>query len=313
MAIANPALTPEKFQQAIDDEQAAGWASPTGGAPVAEGTGLVGPTAAGPAAGFAPPAGEPMATVAEGTGLRPPAGAVTGKVMTYGGTFTANLVYFVLLLAGGWFGWQGVTETTVVTDELTGATTYSIHLPDWLFIVALVAFGIAMVTIFKPKIAVFTGPIYAAAEGAVLGAISAMYNAQFDGIVLQAVLATMSVFAVMLFLYATRLIRVTKRLRMMIVGAMLGILVLYLGTFIVSLFGGNVTFLDEPSAFSIGLSLLIVGVASFNLMLQFDFIESAVEARVPRYMEWYAAFGLMIALVWLYLEILRLLALFNRR
>jgi uncharacterized YccA/Bax inhibitor family protein len=310
MAIANPALSPQKFQQAIDDEQQAGWASPAGGAPVADATGL----AAGPAsAGFAPPTGEPLSTVADGTGLRPPAGPVTAKPMTYGGTFTATLIYFVLLLAGGWFGWQGVTETTVTTNELTGETTYAINMPSWLFIVAIVAFGVAMVTIFKPKIAMFTGPIYAVLEGAVLGAISAMYNAQFDGIVLQAVLATMSVFAVMLFLYATRLIRVTKRFRMMVIGAMLGILVLYLGTFIASLFGVDVTFLDEPSPLSIGISLLIVGVASFNLMLQFDLIESAVEARAPRYMEWYGAFGLMIALVWLYLEILRLLALLNRR
>ena len=305
MAIANPALSPKKFQDAID-EQNAGWASPSGGAAIAE---AQAPTVAPPGS----PAGEPLATGADGTGLRPPTGEVTGKVMTYGGTFTATLVYFVLLLAGGWFGWQGVTKTDVTTNPLTGETSYSIHLPSWLFVVALVALGVAIVTIFKPKIAMFTGPIYALAEGAVLGAISAMYNAQFNGIVLQAVLATMSVFAVMLFLYATRLIRVTKRFRMMVIGAMMGILLLYLGTFIVSLFGVEATFLTEPSAFSIGLSVLIVGVASFNLMLQFDLIESAVVARAPRYMEWYGAFGLMLALVWLYLEILRLLALLNRR
>ncbi|MGZ4727231.1 MAG: Bax inhibitor-1/YccA family protein [Acidimicrobiales bacterium] len=234
--------------------------------------------------------------------------------MTYGGTFTAILVYFVLLLAGGWFGWQGVTETTVTTNELTGQTTYAIHLPSWLFVVALVAFGVAIVTIFKPRIAVFTGPIYAVAEGAVLGAISAMYNAQFNGIVLEAVMATMAVFAVMLFLYATRLIRVTKRFRMMVIGSMAAILVLYLATWIISLFSGSSsTFLNQPTVWNIGLSVLIVAVASFNLMLQFDLIESAVEARAPRYMEWYGAFGLMIALVWLYLEILRLLALLNRR
>jgi len=306
MALANPALSPQKFQQAIDEEQP-GWASPTGGAPIA---GAAGPAVA---ATQVPPGGEPPSTVAPGTGLRPPSGPVTGKVMTYGGTFTAILVYFVLLMAGGWFGWQGVTETTVTTNELTGQTTYAIHLPSWLFIVSLVAFGFAIVTILKPRIAVFTGPIYAVAEGAVLGAISAMYNAQFKGIVLQAVLATMSVFAVMLFLYATRLVRVTQRMRMMVIGAMFAILLLYVGTFIVSLFGVDATFLTEPSWFSIGLSFLIVGVASFNLMLQFDLIEAAVEAKAPRYMEWYGAFGLMIALVWLYLEILRLLALLNRR
>ena len=298
MAIANPALSSQKFQQAIDDEQP-GWASPTGGVAIA-----------GPAAAAA------TSTVADGTGLRPPSGPVTGKVMTYGGTFTATLVYFVLLLAGGWFGWQGVKQTSqTVFDPATQSTVVqsTTSAPSWLFVVALVAFGVAIVTIFKPRIAMFTGPIYAIAQGAVLGAISAVYNSLYNGIVLQAVLATLSVFAVMLFLYATRIIRVTKRMRMMVIGAMLGIMVMYLFTMVASLFGADITFWNEPSPLGIGISVLIVGVASFNLMLQFDMIEAAVVARAPRYMEWYGAFGLMIALVWLYLEILRLLALLNRR
>ena len=287
MALSNPALNQQKFQTAIDEEQP-GWAA--GGNATAAGT----------------------TTVAPGTGLRPPQGEVAGKVMTYGGTFSATLVLFVLLLAGGWFGWQGVTQTPGVADA-TGKITYSINLPSWLFIVAIAAFGLAIVTIFKPRIAMFTGPIYAVAEGAVLGAISAMYNLQFNGIVLQAVLATLSVFGVMLFLYATRLIRVTKRFRMIIIGAMMGIIVMYLLTFVATLFGANVAFWDQPTPLGIGISVLIVGVASFNLMLNFDMIEAAVVAKAPRYMEWYGAFGLMIALVWLYLEILRLLALLNRR
>jgi len=288
MALANPALNEKKFQQAIDDEQA-GWGAP-GGA-----TGSTG------------------STVADGTGLRPPSDRVTGKVMTYGGTFTATLVLFVLLLGGAWYGWQSVTPAAKTVDAVTGQTSYNLNVPSWLFVVALVALGFAFVTIFKPRIAMFTGPIYAVAEGAVLGAISAMYNVQYNGIVLQAVLATLSVFAVMLFLYATRLIRVTKRLRMMVIGAMLGIFVMYMLSFVAQLFGASVSFLDSPSPLGIGISVLIVGVASFNLMLNFDMIESGVVAKAPRYMEWYGAFGLMIALVWLYLEILRLLSLLNRR
>ena len=289
MALSNPALNQQKFQAAIDEEQAgqsgqAGWAAPAG-------------TAAG---------------AADSTTLRPPSGTVTGKVMTYGGTFSATLVLFVLLLGGAWVGWQSVTQTPGVTNA-AGQTTYSVNAPGWLFIVAIAALGFAIVTIFKPRIAMFTGPIYAMLEGAVLGAISAMYNAQFNGIVLQAVLATLSVFAVMLFLYATRLIRVTKRFRMIIIGAMLGIMVMYLLSFVASLFGASVPFLNQPTPMGIGISVLIVGVASFNLMLNFDLIESGVVAKAPRYMEWYGAFGLMIALVWLYLEILRLLSLLNRR
>ena len=285
MALSNPALTKEKFQTAIDEEQP-GWAAGAGAA---------------------------TSTVADGTGLTPPTGEVVGKPMSYAGTFTATLVLFVFLLAGGWYGWNSTTQTPGVTNPETGETTYSINVPSWLFIAALVAVGIAFLTIFKPRIAMFTGPIYAIVEGAVLGAISAMYNIQFNGIVLQAVLATLSVFAVMLFLYATRLIRVTKRFRMIIIGAMLGIMVMYLFTFIATLFGANVAFWDQPSPLGIGISVLIVGVASFNLMLNFDMIEAGVVAKAPRYMEWYGAFGLMIALVWLYLEILRLLALINRR
>jgi uncharacterized YccA/Bax inhibitor family protein len=127
------------------------------------------------------------------------------------------------------------------------------------------------------------------------------------------VLATLSVFAVMLFLYATRLIRVTKRFRMIVVGAMMGILVMYLVSFVAQLFGASIQFLNQPSPLGIGISVLIVAVASFNLMLNFDMIEAGVVAKAPRYMEWYGAFGLMIALVWLYLEILRLLSLLNRR
>ncbi len=288
MALSNPALNQQKFQAAIDEEQSgqsgqAGWAAPAG-----------------------------TVATSDSTTLRPPSGIVTGKVMTYGGTFSATLVLFVLLLGGGWFGWQGVTQTLGIPNA-AGQTTYSVTAPGWLFIVAIAALGFAIVTIFKPRIAMFTGPIYAILEGAVLGAISAMYNAQFKGIVLQAVLATLSVFAVMLFLYATRLIRVTKRFRMIIIGAMLGIMVMYLLSFVASLFGATVPFLNQPTPMGIGISVLIVGVASFNLMLNFDLIESGVVAKAPRYMEWYGAFGLMIALVWLYLEILRLLSLLNRR
>jgi uncharacterized YccA/Bax inhibitor family protein len=236
--------------------------------------------------------------------------------MTLGGTFTATLVLFVLLLCGGWVGWQNVWQTTVnVTNPVTGTTSpqYSLHVPGWIWLVMLGAFGLAMVTIFKPKLARLTAPIYAVGEGVALGAISGMFNLQYKGIVLQAVMATLSVFAVMLFLYATRLVRVTERMRRIVLFSMLGIFVMYLVSFIASWIGGSVPFIDQPTPLGIGISIVIVVVASMNLMLNFDFIERAVVARAPRYMEWYGAFGLMIALVWLYLEILRLLALLRRR
>ncbi len=181
----------------------------------------------------------------------PPFVTTNDKVMTAGGTFTATLVLFMLLLAGGWVGWQNVSQT--VTKTIDPATrqqvqTYALHFPSWILPVMLGALGLAFLTIFKPKLARITAPFYAVGEGLVLGAISAAFNLQYKGIVLQAVLATMSVFAVMLFLYATRLIKVTERFRRIVIFSMLGILVLYGVSFVVSLFGGSVPFLDQPVA-----------------------------------------------------------------
>jgi uncharacterized YccA/Bax inhibitor family protein len=245
----------------------------------------------------------------------PPFEVTRGRVMTFGGTFTATLVLFVLLLAGGWVGWREVSQTKTMVPNASGQSvpSYSLHFPGWIGIVMLAALGLAFLTIFKPKLARVTAPIYAIGEGVALGAISAAFNLEYQGIVLQAVLATLSVFAVMLFLYATRLIRVTERFRRIVIFSMLGIMVLYLFSFLASWLGGSVPFIDQPSALGIGLSVVIVVVASMNLMLNFDFVERAINARAPRYMEWYAAFGLMLALVWLYLELLRLLALLRRR
>ena len=147
------------------------------------------------------------------------------------------------------------------------------------------------------------------AEGIALGAISHAYDIQLHGIVVQAVMATFAVFASMLFLYATRIVRVTQRFTRIIIGALMGIMVLFLGSLIASLFGVTLDFWNQPTPLGIGITLLIVGVAAFSLMIDFDFIESAVAAEAPRYMEWYGAFGLMVGLVFLYLNLLRLLAL----
>jgi uncharacterized YccA/Bax inhibitor family protein len=301
----NPALNSSIFQKEIDetDGTQAGWAAPSAGA-------------AAPAPAAAPPAVPPSGLDTGAAPLRAP-GHIVGKPMTLFGTFTATLVMFVFLLGAGVYGWNAVTQTTVqVPDPNTFGGTMekvSTTFPSWIFLSLLVAFGLAMVTIFKPKMARITGLLYAVAEGIALGAISHAFNLQYNGIVLQAVLATMAVFASVLFLYATRIVRVTKRFTRIILGAMMGILVLYLGSAIAHLLGVNIDFFNKPTPLGIGISLLIVGVAAFSLMIDFDFIESAVAAEAPRYLEWYAAFGLMVGLVWLYLEILRLLALLRGR
>lgn len=180
---------------------------------------------------------------------------------------------------------------------------------------ALVGFGVAMVTIFKPTLSPWTAPIYAAAEGVFLGAVSQAVEMQyggqdgpFQGIAVQAVAMTCGVLCVMLFLYATRIIRVTQQLAMAIIAATGALCLFYLVTVVLSFFGVPMSFAFSSTPLGIGFSLFVVGLAAFNLLLDFDFIEKAERAHAPKYMEWYGAFGLMVTLIWLYLEVLRLLA-----
>lgn len=217
--------------------------------------------------------------------------------MTVGGTVWATASLLVLVVASGVYGWISVD-----------VTSDTVSLPGWIFPVVLGALGVAMVTIFKPNLARFTAPVYALLQGAFVGAISGLYNTAYEGIVVQAVGLTIGVFAVMLFLYGTRIIKVTEKLRMGIVAATGAIVLVYVANMILSLFNAEVPFLHDTGPLGIGISLLIVGVAAFNLLLDFDFVERGVAAGAPKKMEWYAAFGLVVTIVWLYLELLRLLA-----
>jgi uncharacterized YccA/Bax inhibitor family protein len=225
-------------------------------------------------------------------------GPVVGDdTMTINGTVWASGALIVLVVVAGVFGWAS-----------TDASADAVRLPGWLFPVLLGGLGVAVLTIFKPNLARFTAPVYALLEGALLGAISRAYDSTYDGIVVQAVGLTIGVFLVMLFLYATRVIRVTDKLRMGIVAATGAIALVYLASIVLRLFGAEMPFIHDAGPMGIGISLLIVGVAAFNLLLDFDFVERGVEAGAPAHMEWYAAFGLLVTLIWLYLELLRLLA-----
>ncbi len=219
------------------------------------------------------------------------------EAMTVNGTVWATAALLVLVVLAGAWGWNQVD----VTDE-------SVSLPGWLFPVVLGALGVAILTIFKPDLARFTAPVYALLEGAFLGAISGLYNAAYDGIVIQAVGLTIGVFAVMLFLYGTRIVKVTEKLRMGVIAATGAVVLVYVANLILSLFGAEVPFLHDTGPIGIGISLVIVGIAAFNLLLDFDFVERGVAAGAPARTEWYAAFGLLVTIVWLYLELLRLLA-----
>ncbi|MMZ64024.1 Bax inhibitor 1 like protein [compost metagenome] len=174
---------------------------------------------------------------------------------------------------------------------------------------ALVGLILALIVSFAPKAAPFLVPVYAVAEGMFLGAISAQFEQKIvPGITLNAILLTMGVFFALLIAYKTRLIKATENFKLGVVAATGGIALVYLINFILGFFGMQVPFLHESSWIGIGISVVIVIIAALNLVLDFDFIENGAAQGAPKYMEWYGAFGLMVTLVWLYLEILRLLA-----
>jgi len=172
---------------------------------------------------------------------------------------------------------------------------------------------LALVTIFKKTWAPVTAPLYAAAEGLFIGAISCLLNERFPGIALQAAGLTFGVLLTMLLAYKARVIRATARFRAGVVAATGGIFLVYLLTWILRMFGATVPFIHGTGLIGIGFSLFVVVIAALNLVLDFDFIETAAAQGAPKYMEWYGAFGLMVTLVWLYIEILRLLSKLHRR
>jgi uncharacterized YccA/Bax inhibitor family protein len=221
-----------------------------------------------------------------------------GERMTASGAMTASMVMLVLLVAAAVFGWSMVDEPRV------GAVQF----PGWIFVAAIVGFICAIVPAFKPQLARFLAPVYAIAQGVFVGAISHAYNIEYDGIVVQAIGATLAVFGVMLVLYRTGVIKVTDKFRRVVLGAMLGLLAFYLVSFLFSIFGGTVSFFESGSLLGIGISVFAAGLAALNLAMDFDFIERGEREGLPKAMEWYAALGLMVTLVWLYLEMLRLLA-----
>ena len=167
----------------------------------------------------------------------------------------------------------------------------------------------SLATIFKANWSPVTAPLYALFEGLALGAISAIYNARFDGIVLQAVMLTMATLFALLMAYRSGLIRATENFKLGVVAATGGIALLYLASILGNATGWfQVPYLHDSGLIGIGISVVVIIVAALNLVLDFDFIESGAEARAPKYMEWYGAFGLRLTLVWLYLEFLRLLS-----
>jgi uncharacterized YccA/Bax inhibitor family protein len=277
----SPVLTDQKFQEQTDEARAG---------------------AAGGAGSFGRQYDPSLASAP------PPAGF---SVMTVGGSVTATLVLMVLLVGAAGVGWMQI-EPVVPRYNAAGQVVNGPGFPSWVIIPLLIGVGLGFVTAFKPKLARITAPLYALAYGVGIGAISAVYNGWYNGIVTQAVFATLAIFASMLFLYVTRIIKVTNKYVMIVAAATMGIFVMYALAFVAQLFGADVSFLNTPSPLSIGISVVIIIVAALNLGIDFAFIEKASAAGAPKYMEWYAAFGVVTTLVWIYLEVLRLLAILNR-
>jgi uncharacterized YccA/Bax inhibitor family protein len=231
--------------------------------------------------------------------------------MTYVGTASAAAFMLIVMVAAAVFGWSKVSEKLTVVG---GVDTYSVTPPMGLLIGSLVVgFALVMVCSFKPDLTQWLAIPYSLAEGVALGIISRMYDARFDGIVLQAILATAGVFLAMLVLYSLRVIRATPRFTKTLMAATMGIMAVYLVGFIASLFGVSLRFWTDPTPLGIGISVVVVVIAALNLIVDFDLIERGVTTGQPKAMEWVGAMGLMVTLVWLYLELLRLLAKLDRR
>ena len=193
---------------------------------------------------------------------------------------------------------------------VTAAVSWNIPNPILMFTGMGVGFIAAIITIFKPTMASSTAPIYALAQGLFLGGITVIFEAQSPGIAIQAIGLTFGTLASLLVCYKTGIIKPTENFRLMIVSATAGIALLYLVNILMTVFGGGsgIGFIHSNGLMGIGFSLFVVGIAALNLVLDFDFIEQGSENGLPKHMEWFGAFSLMVTLVWLYLEILRLLA-----
>jgi uncharacterized YccA/Bax inhibitor family protein len=274
VAVANPVLNDKAFKDAVARDGGS-WQPP-------------------PDTGWRPPIDDGPAS---------PWGTTSADRMTVAGTAQVTVILFGLLLLAAVFGWAAVPE--VAEGEATS-------FPGLAIVGILVGFGAVIAASFKPRLAKWLGPVYALGQGFAVGAISKAYENEYDGIVVQALGVTVAVFGVMLLLHATRILVVTDRMRRIVIGATIGVAVFYFVSLMINLFGGSVSFLQSASPLGILFSIAVAGLAAFNLSLDFDFIERGARSGLPKHMEWLAALGLLVTIVWLYLEILRLLGKIRR-
>jgi uncharacterized YccA/Bax inhibitor family protein len=216
--------------------------------------------------------------------------AVGEEAMTLQGTVNKTGISLLILLAAAAFVWNSANPQPFVLVGLVGGLVT------------------ALVTVFKNTAAPVTTPLYAAFEGLLLGGLSLVFEARYPGIVVNAVALTFGTLAVLLVAYSSGLIRPSENFKLGIVAATGGVALLYLVSIVMGFFGKSIPFIHDSGPIGIAFSLFVVGLAALNLVLDFDFIERGAAMGAPKYMEWVGAFGLLVTLVWLYLEILRLLA-----
>lgn len=213
--------------------------------------------------------------------------------MTKEGAINKSSILFGIMALAAMFGYAYGNMTLVIVGFIGGLVTY-------------------FVTMWKPALAPKTALAYAGFEGLLVGGISLIYGGAYDGIVFQAISITVCILLVMLILYRSGAIKVTQKLRSGIMAATGSIMLVYILSWVLGMFGINIPFLHTGGAIGIGISVVIIGVAAFNLLLDFDFIEKGDKMNLPKYMEWYAGMGLIATLVWIYIEVIRLLSILGR-
>jgi uncharacterized YccA/Bax inhibitor family protein len=217
--------------------------------------------------------------------------------MTLNGTVHKTALLLIGLIATAAITWR----RTMITEDPSSLFPY-------LIVGTIGGLAVGFTTIFKKEWSPVTAPLYCVLQGLFLGIFSAIFEQRFPGIVFQAVSLTFGTLASLLLAYQTGLIKATENFKLGVTAATGGIMMIYLINFAMSFFGSGIPYIHESGTFGILFSLFVVVIAALNLVLDFDFIENGVEQKAPKYMEWYAAFGLLVTLIWLYLEILRLLA-----
>lgn len=223
--------------------------------------------------------------------------AADQNTMTLQGTASKTIGLLVMVVAAGAWTWYLLTQSANPGSAI-----------PWAIGGAIVALITALITCFAPSWAMVTAPLYAAGEGLLMGAISAMLDKIYPGIAIQAASLTVGILLVMLLLYKVGLVRATEKFKMGLLAATGAVAIFYLVMMVMGFFGSRPDFFYGNGLLSIGITGVIVVIASLNLVLDFAFIEEGAEKGLPKHMEWYAAFGLLVTLIWIYMEVLRLLS-----